>query len=149
MQISQNRKALFEYQILETFEAGLVLHGEEIKAVRLRKISIQGSYIKPLNQKNSLELWWIGPTFTLSSGVSQRTIKVLLKKSEVNRIIGKLSASNLTVIPLELYLTRGLAKIKIALASKKKSHDKRETLKKRAIEEELRISLKQKRRATE
>lgn len=137
--VASNKKAFFDYSVLDDWEAGLVLTGLEIKAVRAGRVTIGGSYIKPFsNEKGQTELWWIGSHFNLENGDQTRTKKVLLNRSEIERIIGKLSAGEYTVIPLELYLQRGLAKLKIGLAARKKKHDKRETLKKRDSDREIR-----------
>lgn len=128
--VSTNKKAFFDYQILEDWEAGLVLHGNEIKAIRAGKVNIGGSYIKPFNHDAKTELWWIGSHFNID-GDQSRTKKVLLHGEEIKRILGKLSAGEYTVLPLELYLQRGLAKLKIGLATRKKTHDKRDVIKKR------------------
>lgn len=137
--IASNKKGTFDYNVLDTFEAGLVLRGPEIKAIRAKRATISGSYIKPLKNKNGqAELWWIGSHFHLAEGDQTRTRKVLLHQREIERLIGKLTSGEYTIIPLELYLQRGLAKLKIALATRRKKHDKRDILKKRDIEKNLR-----------
>lgn len=129
--IASNKKAFFDYQILEEWEAGLVLLGVEIKAIRAKRVNISGSYIKPFSHNGKPELWWVGSHFNVENADQSRTKKILLKSEEIKRIAGKLSAGEYTVLPLELYLQRGLAKLKIGLATRKKKQDKRELLKKR------------------
>ncbi|MEK7535098.1 MAG: SsrA-binding protein SmpB [Patescibacteria group bacterium] len=135
--IASNKKAFFDYSILDDLEAGLVLTGEEIKAIRAKKVNISGSYIKPFVTEGVNELWWVGSNFNIENGDQSRTKKLLLHKTEIERLTGKLSAKNLTIVPLELYLSRGRAKLKIGLASRKQVHDKRDTLKKRDVEREV------------
>jgi SsrA-binding protein len=135
--IATNKKARFDYSISDDLEAGLVLTGEEIKAIRAKQVNIGGSYVKPFVADGATELWWVGSNFKIENGDQSRTKKLLLHKEEVERLVGKLSAKNLTIVPLDLYLSRGRAKLKIGLASRKQTQDKRETLKKRDIEREV------------
>lgn len=140
--IASNKKAFFDYQILEDWEAGVALTGLEIKAIRAKRVNITGSYVKPFTSPAGVtELWWIGSHFNIENGDQTRTKKILMHRAEIERIVGKLSAGEFTVIPLELYLKNGLAKLKIGLAERKKKYDKRETIKKkdstRRINEEL------------
>ncbi|MCR4278027.1 MAG: SsrA-binding protein SmpB [Candidatus Berkelbacteria bacterium] len=135
--IASNKKAYFDYSITDDVEAGLVLTGEEIKAIRDKRVNISGSYVKPFIADGANELWWVGSNFNIENGDQSRSKKLLLHKIEIERLTGKLSAKNLTIVPLELYLSRGRAKLKIGLASRKQVHDKRETLKKRDIEREV------------
>ena len=135
--IAQNKKAWFDYSITDDLEAGLVLTGEEIKAIRDKKVNISGSYVKPFIKDGANELWGVGSNVNIENGDQTRSKKLLLHKIEIERLTGKLSAKNLTIVPLELYLSRGRAKLKIGLASRKQTQDKRETLKKRDIEREV------------
>lgn len=135
--IASNKKAYFDYSITDDLEAGLVLTGEEIKAVRDKRANISGSYIKPFIKGGANELWWVGSNFNIENGDQARTKKLLLHKIEIERLTGKLSSKNLTIVPLELYLSRGRAKLKIGLAKRKNEQDRRETLKKRDTEREL------------
>ena len=135
--IASNKKVWFDYSITDNLEAGLVLTGEEIKAIRAGRVNISGSYVKPFIKDEANELWWVGSNFNIENGDQSRSKKLLLHKVEIERLTGKLSAKNLTIVPLELYLSRGRAKLKIGLASRKQTHDKREMLKKRAVEREV------------
>lgn len=142
--VTKNKKAYFDYEILEDWEAGLVLHGSEIKAIRAGRVNMTGSYVKPFAHEGVQELWWVGGSFHLEGDENDtRSRKILIHKAELERILGRLSAGNCTVVPLELYLKRGLAKLKIGLAVKRKLHNKRELLKKRASEREIEKSLKE------
>lgn len=137
--VASNKKALFDYELFDTFEAGLVLLGPEIKAIRAKRVTIAGSYVKPLqNTQKVTELWWVGSNFHVTEGDATRTKKVLVHRREIERLLGKLSSGEYTIVPLELYLQRGRAKLKIALASRRKKHDKRELLRTRDVEKNLR-----------
>ncbi|MEX1123806.1 MAG: SsrA-binding protein SmpB, partial [Patescibacteria group bacterium] len=142
--ISENKKGRFDYQIHEDWEAGLALQGDEIKAIRAKKVVLTGSYIKPFIANGQAELWWVGGKIMSIGGDPTRTRKLLMHRQEINRIIGKLASGNFTVLPLELYLKHGRAKLKIALGTRKSKKDNRETIKKRDIEKNLREEIRQK-----
>lgn len=136
----RNRKAGFEFEFLETFEAGIVLTGTEIKSIREGKASISEAYCF-LSQE---ALWIKGMTispYTNSSFASHepnRERKLLLKKKEVARIEVKIEEKGLTIVPLRLFINaRGFAKLEIAVARGKKLYDKRDTIKKKDQEREL------------
>jgi SsrA-binding protein len=152
--ICENRKAYHEYEILETFEAGLVLTGKEIKAIRLGKIVLQGSYARIIeegirkqvlgkNSKNpntsfiipntSPELFLLGAHIAVIDADPTRTRKILMHRKEIDHLIGKINEKNLTLIPTKIYLKDGKAKIELGLARGKKLHDKREVIKKRDL----------------
>lgn len=141
--VAQNKQAYFNYQIVEDWEAGLVLTGAEIKAIRAKRVNINGSYVRPFQQQQKggggkTELWWLGSHFNITEGDQTRTKKVLMHSTEIERIVGKLSAGEFTIVALELYLKRGLAKLKIGLGKRKQQHDKREILKQRESERDIR-----------
>lgn len=127
-----NKKAFFDYQIMETYEAGIVLVGEEIKAIREGRINITGSYVKLING----EVFWLGGDFNIT-GDRQRTRKLLLKEEEIKRLLGKSSEDGLAIIPIKLYIKRGKAKLEIGIAKGLKKYDKREKIKKRDTEREV------------
>lgn len=139
--IAQNKKAFFDYEILEELEAGLVLLGTEIKAIRAGRVNITGSYVKPMTAEGKIGLYLIGGQFNVADGDETRTKKLLLHKSEIDKLTGKLSAGEFTIMPLSLYLSRGRAKIKIGLAKRRKKHDKRSLLKERDQDREIRRKL--------
>lgn len=133
-----NKKAYFDYQVLDSLEAGIALVGLEIKALRAKKVSITGSYVKILGG----EVYWLGGNFDVTDGDRQRTRKLLLHTSEINSLIGKSQEKGLSLIPLKLYLKHGKAKLEIGIARGKKKYDKRETIKKRDQEKEASRSIK-------
>lgn len=142
--VARNKKAYFDYAILGHLEAGLVLLGPEIKSIRANRVNIEGSYIKPfIGENKKQELWWVGSHFHLASpGDETRTKKLLVNRTEIDRWVGKLTSGNCTIVPLELYLQRGIAKLKIGLAQRKQKQDKRASLKEKSINKSLRERLK-------
>jgi SsrA-binding protein len=137
--VADNRKARFNYEIGETFEAGLALTGTEVKSLRAGKAAISESYADPRGG----ELWLINaniPEYIKANRFNhapKRPRKLLLHKRQINKLIGAVEREGMTVVPLKLYFNaKGRAKIEIALARGKKLHDKRETLKKRSWERE-------------
>ena len=121
-----NKKAHFDYAILDSLEAGIALVGLEIKALRARKVTIAGSYVKILKG----EVFWLGGNFDVKAGDRQRTRKLLLHATEISRLIGKSAEQGLTLVPLKLYLKRGKAKLEVGVCKGLKKYDKREILKK-------------------
>lgn len=122
-----NRKANFDYEIFETYEAGIVLNGLEIKAIRAGKVSMNSSYAKIIVN----EAFWLGGNLGVVEGDQQRTRKLLLKSQEIKKINGKLTQDKMLLVPIKLYIKRGKAKLLLGLAKGKKKYDKREVIKKR------------------
>lgn len=135
MSIAQNKKAFVEYEIMEKFEAGLVLTGLEIKAIRSGRTSLAGSFCRVIYSKKGTEAWVVNMHLA-GAEEPDRTRKLLLHKSEILNLLGKTQQKGLSLIPLSLYLKKGKAKLEIALARGKKIHDKRETIKSRDINRE-------------
>ena len=137
--LARNSKARHDYHILETWEAGLVLTGSEIKSIRSGKVSLRESF----GTVRRGEVWLEGMNVTPyeSRGYvyhdSTRSRKLLLHRGEVRRLIGAVEQKGLTLVPLDLHVTRGRAKVTLALVRGKKLHDKREDLKRRDAEREL------------
>lgn len=132
--IAQNKKARFEFFIEESFEAGLVLQGWEVKSLRAGKAQLSDSYVLIRDGEAWLANALITPLKTASTHIvpaPQRDRKLLMKKTELNKLIGSVERKGYTLVPLTMYWMRGLAKIKIALAKGKQSHDKRATMKDR------------------
>ena len=138
--VSENRKARFNYEIGDTYEAGIALTGSEVKSLRNGKATIAESYADPKGG----ELWLVNANIPeyLQAGpfnnhAPKRARRLLLHRSEIDRLSGAVEREGMTIVPLKLYFDeRGRAKIEIALARGKKLHDKRETLKKRSWERE-------------
>lgn len=150
--LAKNKKAYFDYEILEKFEAGISLLGQEVKSIKTGRINLKGSYIvlKQSPNKERPEVFLIGaniPPYQLKNIHSdyrpQRSRKLLLKKREINYLIGKAKQKGLTMIPLRVYTKKGKIKIEFAIAKGKKKRDKREAIKKREIEREIKKTLQQ------
>jgi len=137
--VAKNRRARFDYHLLETFEAGVVLKGTEVKALRDGKANITDSFGVVRD----------GEVFLLNAHISPyarggyvnheptRLRKLLLHRREIRRLIGAVEREGLTLVPLELYFKKGVAKVALALAKGKKLHDKRDTERKRDAEREM------------
>lgn len=144
-----NKKASFDYELLEKHEAGLVLFGHEVKSVRSGQASLKGSYISPRSKNGKTELFLFGcqiPSYK-QAGIMpdydrRRERKLLLKKSEIASLIGKNQTEGLTLIPLKIYTNHSFLKLEFAVAKGKKKYDKREAIKKRDIERDLRSLIK-------
>ncbi len=128
-----NKKATFDYQVLDALEAGMVLTGGETKSAKLGHIHLNGAFVVPHGQELFLVNCLIEPYQSKETlkETKTRSIKLLLKRKEIDYLTSKIKASGLTLIPLKVYNKRGLVKVEIALAKGKKAYDKRETIKKR------------------
>ncbi|HET7848849.1 MAG TPA: SsrA-binding protein SmpB [Pseudolabrys sp.] len=145
--VADNRKARFNYEIGETYEAGIALTGTEVKSLRNGKATIAESYA----DARAGEIWLINaniPEYLQGGRYNQppkRPRKLLLHKRQINKLAGAVEREGMTIVPLKLYFNeKGRAKVEIALAKGKKLHDKRETLKKRSWERERGRLLRQK-----
>lgn len=137
--VAENRRARFNYEIGETFEAGIVLTGSEVKSLRSGKATIAESYA----DTRGGELWLVNaniPEYLQAARFNhtpKRPRKLLLHEREINKLAGAVEREGMTIVPLKLYFNeRGRAKVELALARGKKLHDKRETEKKRSWERE-------------
>lgn len=136
--VSTNKKARFEYFILETFEAGLALKGTEIKSVRNGQISLQEAYVRT----NGEEVWLVGAHIAPYVHASafqhdpKRDRKLLMHKREIRKLFDEVRIKGMTIVPIKVYLKDGKAKLEIGLAKGKKQYDKREAIKERDIERE-------------
>jgi SsrA-binding protein len=137
--VARNRKAHHEYQILETWEAGLVLLGSEVKSLREGNASLSDSYARVENGEAWLYNMHIGPYGPSGPDAHEfkRRRKLLLHRREIRRLIGSVEQAGLTLIPLEVYFRHGYAKLKLALAKGKRHRDKREDIKQREAEREI------------
>lgn len=134
-----NKKALHNYQILERFEAGIVLTGAEVKSLRAGRCNLKDSYVKILND----QLWLINADIAQykydgsPDYDSTRSRKLLIKKKELIYLQSKMKQGNLTLVPLRIYLKGNVFKVEVGLAKGKKIHEKRQEEKKRDMEREL------------
>jgi SsrA-binding protein len=134
----ENKKAFFDYEILEQYDCGLKLEGWEVKAIAAKACSIAGSHCVVMDQN----VWLVGSNIGSSDHDMTRSRKLLLHKREITRLIGKTKERGLTLVPLRIYNMRGKYKLAIGLAKGKKEYDKRATDKKRDIDLELRRVVK-------
>lgn len=136
--ITFNRRALHEYVILEKFEAGLVLTGDEIKAIRAHRVNLAGAFCRIQSDEA-----WVLNMHIATAKEPERTRKLLLHKDEIKSLIGKTQQKGLSLIALSLYIKKNRAKLQIALARGKKLHDRREEIKKRDISRQTDRELKE------
>ncbi|MBV8123067.1 MAG: SsrA-binding protein SmpB [Burkholderiaceae bacterium] len=139
MSIAENRRARFEYHLEEQYEAGVVLEGWEVKAIRAGQVQLPDGYVHIRNGELYLIGCRINPLRTASTHVNplaDRTRKLLMKREEIRRLIGKVEQRGYTLVPLDLHYKDGRVKVQIALAKGKDKADKRETEKQRDWERE-------------
>ncbi|MBN2402258.1 MAG: SsrA-binding protein SmpB [Spirochaetes bacterium] len=139
VQIVNNKKARFEYEILDTFEAGIVLTGTEVKALRMKKANIEDGYARIINSE----------MFIVNVNISEyekgnrfnheplRDRKLLLHKQEIKRLTGKLKEKGLTLVPLQMYFKNGKIKVLLGLGKGKAKYDKRRAIQKRDVDREM------------
>ena len=146
-ELTKNRRAFFDYEILEKYEAGIELKGFETKAAKQGKIDLSGGYVRI--QEN--EAWLTGasiapyqPKNTPEGYDPERERRLLLTKKELKSLSGKLNEAGLTIIPLRAYIKGRLVKLELGLVRSKKKRDKRETIRKRETDKEIRRKLKNK-----
>ncbi len=142
--LAENRRARYDYEILDTYEAGLVLHGYEVKSIKTGRVSLRGAYVVIKNNEAYLINTLIPPyqpANTPDDYNPERSRKLLLNKSEIKSLIGKSKQKGLTLVPLKLYTKRGKIKLGLAVAKGKRKIDKREAIKKRETEREVQREL--------
>lgn len=142
--VTSNRKALFEYFVIEKYEAGIVLKGTEVKSLRHGDVNLADSYASIKNG----EVWLIGMHINpfekgnINNHDPKRARKLLLHKNEIRKLYGKIDEKGLSLVPLNVYFKENRAKITLALVKGKKLFDKRETIKARDVEREMRHKLR-------
>jgi SsrA-binding protein len=145
--VADNRKAGFDYHILETYEAGMVLLGTEVKAIREGRVNLRDSFARVEGGEVFVFNVHISPYS--HRGYAQheplRRRKLLLHRSEIRKLIGKTVEKGMTLVPLRMYFKDGRIKVAIGLAKGKKDYDRRETIKRRESERETRAAIKEKR----
>ena len=142
--IAVNRQAFFNYEILEKFEAGLVLKGAEVKSVREGRVNLRDSFGRVSGNEARLLNMHVSPYEKggIWNAEPARSRKLLLKRAEIKRIAGKVSQKGLTLVPLRIYFKRNWAKVEIALAKSRKTHDKRERIKNRELDRDIQRAFK-------
>jgi len=142
--IAKNKKARFEYEIMDTFEAGIVLLGTEVKSIRQKKVNIHESYAKVKNN----ELYLVGMNvshYDMGNRFNHEPLrerKLLLHRHQIKRLTGKLQEKGFTLVPLHMYFKNGKVKILLGLGKGKATHDKRRVIQKRDMERDLQREIK-------
>ena len=137
--ISQNRKAKFNYELFDKFEAGIELKGSEIKSVRARQVSLSEAYVRT----NGRQAWLVGAHIApydqanLFNHEPERDRRLLLHKREIKSLWDGVRLKGLTIVPTMMYLSGGIAKVEIALAKGKRQYDKRQAIKKRDMSRDV------------
>ena len=146
--VAENRKAFHDFHILETFEAGLVLLGTEVKSIREGNVNLRDSFARV--EGNEIWIYNIHINPYSHRGYADheptRRRKLLLHRSEIRKLIGKTVEKGMTLVPTRMYFSNGHVKVAIGLAKGKKAHDKRETIKRRESDRETRAAVKERAR---
>ncbi len=142
--IADNRKARHDYHLLDTFEAGIVLLGTEVKAIREGRVNLRDSYGRVENGEVFLHNVHISPYSHRGYADHEplRRRKLLLNKGEIRKLIGKTVERGCTLVPVRMYFRNGRVKVAVSIAKGKKTHDKRETIRRREIDRETRAMVK-------
>src|SRR5258706_5433434 len=145
--IAENRKAFHDYHLLKTFEAGLVLLGTEVKAIREGRVNLRDSFARL--EDGEVYLYNVNISPYSHRGYAEheplRRRKLLLHREEIRKLVGKTVERGMTLVPVRLYFKDGRVKVAISLAKGKKDYDKRETIKRRDIDRETRAAIKSRR----
>jgi SsrA-binding protein len=142
--IADNRKALHDYHVLETWEAGVALLGTEVKAIREGSVNLRDSFARIENG----EVWLMNVHVSPYSHTGyahhdeRRHRKLLLHRHEIQKLTGRVAEKGFTLVPLRMYMKNGRVKVALALAKGKQAHDKRETIRRREIDRETRAAVK-------
>ncbi len=141
---SKNKKAFHDYMVQDEYEAGVILNGSEVKSIKNGQVNLKGSYVEIINEEAFLRDAHVSRYAQTSEKAFEptRKRKLILHKKEILKIEEKISQAGVTAIPLELYSKQGLIKLKVGICKGKKLHDKRETLKKKSQDMEIRKELK-------
>lgn len=145
--IADNRKARFDYQILETLEAGLMLMGSEVKAIRSGQVNLKDSYIIIKSSEAYLQSAYISEykASSYNNHEPERLRKLLLHRAELEKLGGRMRERGLSCVPMKMYFKKGKVKIEIALVRGKKQHDKRDSIKARDSQRQVAAALKKNR----
>ena len=147
MLLAKNRKALFNHEIIEEFQAGISLHGYEVKAIREGKVNFEGSYVQIVGDKPVVINMHIGQYSKQSQKVNEldqnRTRDLLLNKTEIEKLTKELAQKGKTAIPLALIITHNMIKLEFGIAKGRRKFDKKNVEKERQIKKDLEIALKE------
>jgi SsrA-binding protein len=146
--IAENRKAFHDFHLLETFEAGLVLLGTEVKAIREGRVNLRDSFARV--EGGEIYVYNVHISSYSNRGYADheptRRRKLLLHRQEIRKLIGKTVEKGMTLVPLRLYFKGGRIKLAVSLAKGKQAHDKRDAIRKREVDRETRAAIKQRSR---
>lgn len=144
--IAKNKKAHFDYEIIDTLESGIVLAGSEVKSIRHGRVNLKDSFIKIIKGEAFLfntHISFLENTYTYFKPDERAPRKLLLHKKEIDRLFGSVSKQSLSIVPLNIYFNqKNRIKLCIALVKGKKLHDKRESIKKKMLDSEARANMK-------
>ncbi|CBG40209.1 SsrA-binding protein SmpB [Helicobacter mustelae] len=144
--IARNKKAFFDYEILESLEAGIVLLGSEVKALRKGRVNLKDSFVKVVKGEMFMfgaHISYLETTYLYYKPNETRPRKLLLHRRQIDRLFGAVSQQGLSIVPLKIYFNaRNHAKLEIALVRGKNLHDKRESIKRKMLEKEARANMK-------
>lgn len=137
--VTENRKARFDYSIIEKFEAGMALKGSEVKSLRAGQCQLKDSYVVFLGNEMYLQNAHISEykASSYNNHPPERRRKLLMKRHEIDKLAAEVQEKGLTIVPLKVYFSKGIAKIEIAVVKGKKAHDKRDSIKERDVKREL------------
>ena len=142
--IAENRKAFHDFHLLESFEAGLVLLGTEVKAIREGRVNLRDSFARV--EDGEIFLYNVNISPYSHRGYADheplRRRKLLLRREEIRKLVGKTVEKGMTLVPVRLYFKNGRVKVAVSLAKGKKDYDKRETIKRREVDRETRAAIK-------
>jgi SsrA-binding protein len=142
--IAENKKARFDYELMETYEAGIELTGPEVKSIREGHISLKESFASVKDNQVWLNNAHVSPYKPAANNNSEptRARRLLLKRTEIDELIGASQAAGQTIVPVKIYFSHGIIKLEIALARGRKLHDKRQVLKERQQNRDVAVELK-------
>jgi SsrA-binding protein len=142
--VASNRKAFHDYEILDRFEAGIVLLGTEVKSIRQHRINLKDSFARISGGEVWLEGCHISPYThgNIQNHEPERPRKLLLTRREIHKLQGEVVKGGLTIVPLKVYLKEGRVKLEIGLARGKRQYDKRERARRRTVEREIEVEMK-------
>jgi SsrA-binding protein len=142
--ISKNRKAFHDYEVVETLEAGIVLQGTEVKSIREGRVNLKDSFATVKNGELWMEHCHISPyeQGNIYNHEPMRSRKLLMHKRQIAKLAGEVARKGMTLVPLSMYFLDGKVKVEIAVARGKKSYDKRETEKRKAVDRDIQQEMK-------
>jgi SsrA-binding protein len=147
--LAKNKRAFFDYEIKDKYEAGIALLGHEVKSVKTGHVSLKGAFVTIKSSGPNPEMYLTNafiPLYkkatTISDYSPERPRKLLLKKKEISHLIGKKQEQGLTLVPIKIYTKRNLIKLEFGIGRGKKKYDKREDIKKRDVERDMRMKMK-------